>query len=233
MWRRFACIVSAMLVGSCRLAGWSRTIRSRHAGREALAACDKPATSDKPAADNAACPAMRQPAELKRLSKTGEIWLDTKRKAVVIDGQVCLREGNLEMFACPKGTKEHESVVSLNCQPEEAHAGLLAAGAKPGKPVRFDPKYEPASGDMIDIYVLWRDETGEKAAGQGPGVGQEHQDREGDGVRLGLRRQRLLEGRRDRQGALPGQRRRLHLRLELSQRHARPARSKARRPTAS
>jgi hypothetical protein len=107
-------------------------------------------------------PGEAAPPELKRLSMTGEIWLDTKRKAVVIDGQVCLREGNLEMFACPKETKEHESVVSLNCQPSDAHAGLLAAGAKPGKPVRFDPKYEPASGDVIDVYVLWRDADGKK-----------------------------------------------------------------------
>src|SRR5262245_40020006 len=72
------------------------------------------------------------PPGLIKLSKTNDIWLDTKRKAVVVDGQVCLREGLLEMFACPKGTKEHESVVSLNCQADEVHAGLLAAGAKPG-----------------------------------------------------------------------------------------------------
>ncbi len=44
------------------------------------------------------------PTELVRLSKTNEIWFDSKRKAVVVDGQVCLREGQLEMFACPKGT---------------------------------------------------------------------------------------------------------------------------------
>jgi hypothetical protein len=124
-------------------------------------ATEKPAT-EKPTAERPVVPDDPQPAELVRLSKTGEIWLDTKRKAVVIDGQVCLREGNLEMFACPKGSKEHESVVSLNCLPEEAHTGLLAAGAKPGKPVRFDPKYEPASGDIIDIYVLWRDDKGGK-----------------------------------------------------------------------
>ena len=51
------------------------------------------------------------PAELTKLSKTGDVWFDKKRKAVVVDGQVCLREGQLEMFACPKGTKEHESVL--------------------------------------------------------------------------------------------------------------------------
>jgi hypothetical protein len=100
------------------------------------------------------------PPGLVKLSKTSDIWLDTKRKAVVVDGQVCLREGLLEMFACPKGTKEHESVVSLNCQAEEVHAGLLAAGAKPGSPVTFNPDYKPATGQIIDIYVLWKDDQG-------------------------------------------------------------------------
>jgi hypothetical protein len=102
-----------------------------------------------------------EPAGVVRLSKTGEVWLDTKRKAVIVDGQICLREGNLEMFACPRGSKEHESVVSVNCLPQDVHAGLLAAGAKTGKPVRFDPKYEPASGDVIQIFILWRNEKGE------------------------------------------------------------------------
>jgi len=102
------------------------------------------------------------PDGLVRISKEHDTWLDTKRKAVVIDGTVCLREGQLEMFACPKGTKEHESVISLNCLPEEVHAGLLAVGAKPGRPVKFDPKYEPATGDIVDVYVQWKDEKGEK-----------------------------------------------------------------------
>jgi len=96
------------------------------------------------------------------LSDVNDIWLDTKRKAVVIDGEVCLREGQLEMFACPKGTKEHESVVSLNCTAEEAHAALLAAGAKQGTTVKFDPAYEPATGQIIDVLVLWLDEKGER-----------------------------------------------------------------------
>jgi len=103
-----------------------------------------------------------EPDGLVKLSKTGDVWLDTKRKAVVVDGQVCLREGQLEMFACPKGTKEHESIVSLNCRAQEVHAGLLAAGAKPGSPVSFQPEYKPATGQIIDVYVLWKDAAGEK-----------------------------------------------------------------------
>src|ERR1051325_5563629 len=81
------------------------------------------------------------PEGLKKLFPSSDIWLDAKRKAVVVDGQVCLREGQLEMFACPKGTKEHESIIAIDCLPEEVHAGLLAVGAKVGTPVKFDPEY--------------------------------------------------------------------------------------------
>lgn len=102
------------------------------------------------------------PPELTKLFPASDVWYDSRRKAVIVDGQVCLREGQLEMFACPKGSKEHESIVSLNCKSEEVHAGLLRAGAISGKPVSFDPDYKPATGQVIDIYVLWKDEEGNK-----------------------------------------------------------------------
>lgn len=107
-------------------------------------------------------PANGTPEGLTKLSEKNDVWLDTKRKAVVVDGQICLRAGQLEMFACPKGTKEHESIVSLNCLAEEVHAGLLAAGAKPGTPVSFNPEYKPATGPIVDVYVLWKDAQGNK-----------------------------------------------------------------------
>ncbi len=105
-------------------------------------------------------PADKSPEGLVRLSKKHDVWLDTKRKAVVVDGKICLREGQLEMFACPKGTKEHESIIALNCLPEEVHAGLLALGAKPGTPVKFDPEYKAATGEIVDIFVLWKNADG-------------------------------------------------------------------------
>lgn len=101
-------------------------------------------------------------AGLVKISKKHPVWIDTKRKAVVMDGEVCLREGQLEMFACPKGTKEHESIVAVDCLPEEVHAGLLAVGAKSGTPVKFDPEYVPATGQVVDIFVLWKDAEGAK-----------------------------------------------------------------------
>lgn len=106
-------------------------------------------------------PALGDPKGLKRITKDYDIWIDEKRNAVIVDGQVCLREGQLELFACPKGTKEHEAVVAVNAKPRFVHGALLAVGAKVGTPVRFDPKYEPATGQIVDIWVLWKDEKGE------------------------------------------------------------------------
>jgi hypothetical protein len=110
-----------------------------------------------------AAPNEDVPADgLRKLSEKNDVWHDTKRNAIVVDGQVCLQKGQLEMFACPKGTKEHESVISLNCEAFEVHAGLLAIGAKTGTPVSFNPEYKPATGQVIDVYVVWKDEQGGK-----------------------------------------------------------------------
>lgn len=99
---------------------------------------------------------------LKALSKNFGLWVDLKRKWVVVDGKVCLNQGVLEMFACPKNTKEHESVISVDCPAQYVHAALLAIDAKQGRPVQFDPEYVPASGQIIDIHILWLDKDGKK-----------------------------------------------------------------------
>jgi hypothetical protein len=99
---------------------------------------------------------------LTRLAKNMDIWIDLKRKIVVVDGRVACREGTLEMFACPKGTKEHESLVAVNAQALFVHAGLLAVGAKPGTPVQFDPKYAAATGPKVEVLILWKDKEGKK-----------------------------------------------------------------------
>ena len=42
-----------------------------------------------------------------------------------------------------------------------AGTALLAVGAKPGSPVSFNP-YKAASGPVIDVFVEWLDEDGNK-----------------------------------------------------------------------
>ncbi len=99
-------------------------------------------------------------AGMVRLSKNNGLWIDRERKWVVLDGRVCLQRGTLEMFACPKGTKEHESIVAVEPTPFEVHVALIAIGAKSGKPAVFVPKYRAATGTEIDVWVLWKDAEG-------------------------------------------------------------------------
>jgi hypothetical protein len=98
--------------------------------------------------------------ELRRLSKTDEIWLDIPGKRVVVGGKVALPEGVLEVFACPVLSKEHEAVVATNCSAKIVHAGLLAIGLEPGKAATFLPEYVPAQGSKVSVRVRWTDAEG-------------------------------------------------------------------------
>ncbi|MFM7843370.1 MAG: YdjY domain-containing protein [Planctomycetota bacterium] len=100
------------------------------------------------------------PADFTRLGKNVDVWMSPKRKLVVVDGKVCLREGQLEMFACPRKSKEHESVVAVNSDAKTVHAALLAIGATTGSPVKFDPQFTPPTGTKVDIMLLWNDPAG-------------------------------------------------------------------------
>ena len=101
-------------------------------------------------------------AQAKRLAPDGELWIDTQSRQVLIGGEVCFREGPLEMFACLQGTKEHESVVALRTRAFMIHAALLAVGAEPGNPVQFRPDHQPATGSEIEVLVYWTDEGGKR-----------------------------------------------------------------------
>lgn len=103
---------------------------------------------------------LADPPGAKRLSDKSSLWIDVKQKRVYIDGYVSLRDAPLEMFACPAGTKEHESIVGTLARAKEVHAALLAIGAAPGTPVKFQPNYVPATGQRIRVWVMYRDAEG-------------------------------------------------------------------------
>jgi hypothetical protein len=99
--------------------------------------------------------------ELRRLSKTDDIWIDMPGKRVVVGGSVVLDKGPIEFFACPRGTKEHESIVAVRSSAKLVHAALLAIGLVPGRPVSFDPEYVVAEGPAVTVTMRWKDATGE------------------------------------------------------------------------
>ncbi|MCE9553919.1 MAG: YdjY domain-containing protein [Planctomycetes bacterium] len=112
---------------------------------------------------------------LEQVSEDCDVWLDKEKKRVVLRGNVCLREGPLELLACiyrwlddksapqgklRRGTKEYESVLTVNTSAAVVHSALLLTGAKPGSPVRYEPKYQPANGTEIEITLHWTDAEG-------------------------------------------------------------------------
>ena len=90
------------------------------------------------------------------------VLLDTKERKLILKTTTCLRQGVLEMFLCPKQTKEHESIVSIDAKMAVIHAGLLALGAKPGAPAQFQPEFKPPMGQKIRIVMSWKDKDGKE-----------------------------------------------------------------------
>jgi len=99
--------------------------------------------------------------ELKRLSPTEDVWIDSKGKRVVVGGTIAVDKGPIEYFACPRGTKEHESIVATRSKAQLVHVGLLAIGLIPGKPVSFEPDYVAATGPVIRVTMRWQDTAGQ------------------------------------------------------------------------
>lgn len=104
------------------------------------------------------------PKNWTRVTREGqsEIWIDIQAKQVIVAGRTCLQQGGLEMFICPFFTKEHESVIAVNAKSFEVHTSLLAIGATPGSPVQWEPEYKPATGPVVKIDVMWKDNASGK-----------------------------------------------------------------------
>jgi hypothetical protein len=157
--KRYA-IIATFFAGSCLLGGELSV--SQETEPSAVESQNvTPAQDDAASATRARPPKKIPPPEgARRLSPDYDVWVDPKKGVVFVDGQVSLREGMLEMFACTRNTKEHESIVSANTKAYLVHAGLVALGAEPGHPAQFVPEYKPPTGTEIEVLVQWIDEDG-------------------------------------------------------------------------
>jgi hypothetical protein len=137
-------------------------LKDTSAGNPLLPEINPPGLSDSIEQEVSEIHPFPLPDSWKRIGKH-EIWIDFNAKQVILGGIICLNKGLLEMFACPMGTKEHESVVAVLAPAIEMHSALLAVGAVPGKPARWeeDRGYIPPSGSVIDIQVRWLEDKTE------------------------------------------------------------------------
>jgi hypothetical protein len=104
-------------------------------------------------------PLVENAESLKRLHPEQPIWIDRPNRRVVLQGEVCSAGYPLEFFAT-YSSKAYESVLSVNVTPSIVHAALLALGAVPGHPARFQPDFRPPTGTEIAIELRWKDEQG-------------------------------------------------------------------------
>jgi hypothetical protein len=98
------------------------------------------------------------PLEKKRVELGKNVFFEKEgeMRRVILPAKVVFREGQLEGLLTRKGTKEHEYILAVDADARLIHAALIAAGAKQGKPVQFDPKYVPASGSPIKITLRYK-----------------------------------------------------------------------------
>ena len=98
------------------------------------------------------------------------ITIDAKNKRVDLDAKVALDDGLLELIACIKDSKEHESLVIVDAVPVHIHTALLLIGAENGHPAMVKPANEertewlhlPPRGDPIAISLVYPDPENEK-----------------------------------------------------------------------
>lgn len=100
-------------------------------------------------------------AALARLKLPG-VKINPEERCVDVDAKVCLREGLLELVACTKGTKEHESLVVVEAKPSHIHTALLLLRANPGNPAMQQPLDQagtrfipvPPRGGAVEVFLV-------------------------------------------------------------------------------
>ncbi len=109
------------------------------------------------------------PAEAKLVKLPGMV-IDRAKGWVDLAATVCLDDGFLELVACTKGSKEHESIVVIDSRPVHVHTALLLLGATNGNPAmrkqvgKEDPRWVqlPPRGDPIAVSLLVPDAQGKQ-----------------------------------------------------------------------
>lgn len=102
---------------------------------------------------------LSKPVTVKRhkLAKNVFFEVEGNDRRVIVHGVVCLREGALEGLLTRKGTKEHEYIIAADVDARNIHKALLATGAEAGACVTLEPKFTPAHGTVINVYIEYLD----------------------------------------------------------------------------
>ncbi len=146
--------------------GWRAVLTMSFVALAAAESSSEALSSDRPAAARGATNNALQSA-VEKLKFPG-VTINVQERCVDVEGSVCLHRGALELVACTKGTKEHESIVAIGAKPMHLHAALLLLGANPGSPAtrhQLGDQVErwfdvPPSGGPVDVFLMLKDNEG-------------------------------------------------------------------------
>ncbi len=91
-----------------------------------------------------------------KLGKNITLEIQGKKKRVLVEAEVCLREGILEQLLTRKRTKEHEAALAADIDVRDLHLALTLAGADAGKTVQFRPKLVAPSGTAVKVFLEYK-----------------------------------------------------------------------------
>lgn len=97
-----------------------------------------------------------------KLGKNITLEIQGKKKRVLVESEVCLREGILEQLLTRMRTKEHESILAADIDVRELHLALTLAGADAGKTVQFRPKLLAPTGTPVKVFLAYKQDGKEK-----------------------------------------------------------------------
>ena len=100
-----------------------------------------------------------------KILKFPGLLADLDKRRIVMDTEVCLTEGSLELLVCAWNTKEHESILRTHAKAAHLHAALLALGLTQGIAAHWtapndDGKLIPPRGPELKITLRWKDQQG-------------------------------------------------------------------------
>lgn len=112
---------------------------------------------------------IRQPSPAGIIHLAGDIECRLDSREILIPASISIDSGWIEQIACLRGTREHESIFVVECQPSLVHSALLLIGLESGVPGRWletkrGDRYEieriPPTGAPVRLRVRYTDTEG-------------------------------------------------------------------------
>jgi hypothetical protein len=99
--------------------------------------------------------------QTKKVEVGKNVWLEVQgdKRRVMVQAEVCLRDGMLEHLMCRHQTKEHEAILTADVDARDIHKALMVAKAVPGSTVRYkeDGTVTTPTGTPIKITLSYKD----------------------------------------------------------------------------